>query len=220
MAKIIFSSLVDSITGKLGGSVFQVTVGGYQIRNRVTPRNPRSATQQRTRSVLAFLIQNWNNLSGAERTSWIDNAPVGSTGISFYAAMNQYISLTPEPFINTYTPTVINTINPVTFSVISTSDLIIGPASDDLIILGSPYLNVFATKQLSPGTSFISPSEYKFLKSIVNADIGGGDIVLTSDYVAAHGALQVNSVIGIRYYIIETTSGVATATEVGQASVS
>lgn len=57
--------------GKLNGTVFSRNRGGAYARVKVTPNNPQTPAQLLRRSNLAFLSQEWNQLTEEQRLEWI-----------------------------------------------------------------------------------------------------------------------------------------------------
>ena len=212
MAKIILSALVDDIRGKLGGSVFQTTVGGLQLRTRVSPRDPKTGSQQRSRGSFSYLTRQWNNLTPAQIATWNDNAPVDTTGISFFIFTNQKIALTGQPAINSYTGSgsfdplllTLEDLDPTVF-VISTPGL-------GAVLPANVYLNVFVTIQLSNGTTFISPSAYVYLMSMPPASDPAAPFTIYADYIARNGVPITGRVIGISAYLINVSTGLVGTT--------
>lgn len=91
MAKVVFSALIEEIIGKLAGSVFQDSYQGFQIRTRVTPRNPRSYYQQLRRGEFGYITSLWRTLTSAERQTWLSLA--GSPGPAFNAFVHTNVNL-------------------------------------------------------------------------------------------------------------------------------
>ena len=106
MAKVSFSALIEEIVGKLAGSVFQDSYGGFQIRTRVSPRNPQSNFQQLRRGEFGYISALWRTLSPTERQTFIDAAASPSGGLNLFIQSNVNLSLIGEPILSTYpTPT-------------------------------------------------------------------------------------------------------------------
>lgn len=70
MAKVVFTAIVSEISGRLAGSVFQRSVGGYQLHTIGIPINRRTLPQQLNRVTLEFLSSNWQTLTEAQKLSY------------------------------------------------------------------------------------------------------------------------------------------------------
>ena len=70
MAKVVFTAIVAELSGRLAGSVFQRSVGGYQLHTIGIPINRRTGAQQLNRVTLEFLASHWQTLSDAEKLSY------------------------------------------------------------------------------------------------------------------------------------------------------
>ena len=88
IARISFTAIVAQIVRKLAGSVFQYSYGGFQIRTRVSPRNPQTQYQQLRRGDFGFLSQTWRNLSPTERQTFIDNAGTPPAALNLFVLSN------------------------------------------------------------------------------------------------------------------------------------
>ncbi|HSH66770.1 MAG TPA: HMG-box domain-containing protein [Bacteroidia bacterium] len=70
MALIKMTAIVDSISGKLNGSVFARNKGGAYVRSKSVVSNPNTPLQQAVRSVFSAISQAWRDLTTEERKSW------------------------------------------------------------------------------------------------------------------------------------------------------
>ena len=70
MALIKTTAIVDSISGKLNGTVFAKNKGGAYMRSKSTVSNPRTQAQQAVRSAFGSISQAWRDLSDEERDAW------------------------------------------------------------------------------------------------------------------------------------------------------
>lgn len=220
MAKVELSALLDSLTGKLAGSVFQYTVGGLQMRTRVSPRNPATTPQQFTRSQYSYQRLIWPLLTAPQRSSWIDNSPGDVPGSSFFVSQNQKIALAGGSLLDTFTPGTAPVLTSVTYSDLNPSKALIAVTGDTSPLPADNYLNVFVCVPLSPGKNFISPSGYVFLKSFPPGTDLGTDLDITTEYLAKYGSLPIDFLIGVRVYIIDIVTGISSNTVDNQANVS
>lgn len=70
MAKAEFTSGLGGLKGKVGGSVFAKNKGGFYMRTKVKPLNPKSAFQQKVRANFTEVSQAWGNLTDAQIKAW------------------------------------------------------------------------------------------------------------------------------------------------------
>lgn len=91
MAIITPSALVDTITGRIGGSVLEVTRGVNYIRSGPFPRQPRVPLQQSIRGLINDYAGLWDALSPGRKTAWnyyATGLPGTLTGVNTYIAAN------------------------------------------------------------------------------------------------------------------------------------
>lgn len=74
MAKVKLSAFSTALSGKLGNLSFSNTKEGTIMRERVTPKNPKSAAQVAVRSAFSKATKQWANLSTANITAWANYA--------------------------------------------------------------------------------------------------------------------------------------------------
>jgi hypothetical protein len=70
MARVKFGSLVSSIEGQLGGSVFQKNVSGYSVRQQGGTVNRNTFSMNQTRVVNGRLQNAWRSLSQSDQATW------------------------------------------------------------------------------------------------------------------------------------------------------
>lgn len=104
MARVAFTSLIEEITGKLAGSVFQDSYGGFQIRTRVSPRNPQTNYQQLRRGEFGFISSLWRSLDAGERLSFVTAAGTLPAAQDLFIGSNVNLTLVNIPIISTYIP--------------------------------------------------------------------------------------------------------------------
>lgn len=68
--KVKFGALMVDARGKAGGTVFSKNKSGSYAKNKVTPTNPRTASQSVVRAKLSVLAQQWRTLSEDEQNQW------------------------------------------------------------------------------------------------------------------------------------------------------
>lgn len=165
MARIILSGLVDSLTGKLGGTVFQVSNGTLIARTRVSPKNPSSGTQQNRRALYSFLTRNWSLLTQSQRNSWLDPVLTYPDGIERYIASNSMISLTGSALLTDFTDTAqYATFAPLVGHIDHTEVLLI-PTDGGGVLPSGYHLLLYASAPVSQGTSSLSFQNSRFITS-------------------------------------------------------
>lgn len=70
MAKIIFSSLVVGLRGKIGGTIFQGGRYGFIARQNFYPFNPSTEKQKKARGQLGSISKEWKDLTPSQRATW------------------------------------------------------------------------------------------------------------------------------------------------------
>lgn len=207
MARILFSGLVDSMAGKISGSVIQNSYGGYQLRTRVVPRNPQVIKQQTSRNNLATPSSAWRSLSDSDRTSWRTAATPTVKGFHLFVSSNKNIQLLDLPALTTYTdnpspdamtlelfdatwPHLIISINGLAGSV---------PADTSIIVA--------ATRQKQPGQNFFSPTSFIPILEIEAGGSLSAPYELNAPYGSVISSLQQNMTVGVEISLISTING-------------
>jgi len=70
MAKIVLSALIDQISGRWNGDVFQTWKGIVYARRGTFPRQPRTIYQANIRKILSDLAKEYDTLSAARHDAW------------------------------------------------------------------------------------------------------------------------------------------------------
>jgi len=70
MARVEFSSVVTSVRGKVGGSVFQRNRSGYSLKNKSNNVNSASIKQIASRMYMSQVHAAWRSMSENERNAW------------------------------------------------------------------------------------------------------------------------------------------------------
>lgn len=81
MARVKFSSLLNSIDGSVGGTTFQRNKSGNTVRSKPLPVNHNSLKVIETNNFLAIIQNAWRAMSDNERNEWVLFAnynPVGN----------------------------------------------------------------------------------------------------------------------------------------------
>jgi hypothetical protein len=210
MALVSYSALLNNITGKLAGSVFQDSFGGPQIRSRVCPRNPRSYHQQLVRGDFAFISASWRSLTSSQRQSFIDAASSPGQGFNLFMESNLNLAVLGLPMLTSFIPSAvpadmpmrIDLLSPPVFSV-SASGIVATVPADTMQV-------VYASLQHSQSAGFINNSMF----SPITAYPAGSLLTFPDDIGTAYqfrfGPFIASGTICIKSSLINTTNGLRT----------
>ena len=179
MARVSFGALIEEITGKLAGSVFQDSYGGFQIRTRVTPRNPQTNYQQLRRGEFGFISSLWRALTNIQRQTWVDEAGTNPAALNLFIQRNVNLALIDEAvipsFVSSTEPDGMSIdfveVTPGTMTIIATG---IGPGTPDNLVDDdgdkiTDFDGVFVVSPSSGGSSPTTvPAGTKLLLQVTN----------------------------------------------------
>lgn len=160
MARVNFSALIESITGKLAGSVFQDSYQGFQIRTRVSPRNPQSNYQQLRRGEFAFITQTWRLLTPDQRETWAAGAPQGISAINFFVSCVINLSLISVPNPISYHASPLPAAFSISIVTLGGGDFTITGISPNFTVPPDTRLLLQATPEQPPTHIFNNPSNF------------------------------------------------------------
>lgn len=199
MAKIKFGMMMTDARGKLGGQVFSKNRSGSFVRTKVTPSNPRTASQMASRSLLGGISAMWNTLTDIQRASWngaveawqktnVFGDTIKPSGKNLFTALNKNLSQSGQLGIQVAPQKV--DIPPISTSAVtvtaSTGAINLGIAS----VPADVVLQVSATPALNAGVSFVKG------KQRVIAYLPAGAITpatLGAQYADKFGSLDLNA---------------------------
>lgn len=207
MARIAFTSEIAELVGKLAGSVFQYSYGGFQVHTRVVPSNPQTERQQLRRGWFGWFAASWRNLTPTEQGTFITEAGTVPEAFRLFLSSNINCFLIDEPTVTTYTPTAppgsmgmdITALNSGAFDISASGSPSVVPAGQKLLIL--------ATAEKVLPKRFTNPSEYS---PIVYFDEGtdmSGDTSIKAAWEALYGVLNGSRRICINAVLIEKSNG-------------
>lgn len=212
MARVNYTAAIETIIGKLAGSVFQNSYGGFQIRTRVSPRNPQSTLQQLRRGEFGYITQLWRSLSSAERASWSPSNPPGSSPFNFFVSANVNLSLINQNIAPAYITSSAPASMPVEFVYVDPSVFLIKADPALQIVPFQHSLLIFATSGKNPSKVFTNPSEFSPITSFA----AGHDLSTSQDIVTAwqstFGQLTQGLNICIKSALVNITNGNRTNT--------
>ena len=192
MARIIYSALVESIRGSIGGTTFQKNAYGYTVKKKPNIIKPNSVLQNQRKAGLAFAVKSWQGLTDAQRADWNSWASTypqyakhnPSSQLSGFAAFVKYHALTflfqtyvrtapsyTDPPNDIISYSLANSSGTLNLSIVSDTD---DEAWDLLFFLSRP----FNATQNFVGT------KTRYIKTGTNID---NTIDITSEYSAVYG---------------------------------
>lgn len=210
MARILFSGLVDSMAGKLAGSVIQNSYGGYQLRTRVVPRNPQTDTQQTARNRLISPSQAWRSLSSTSQDTWITAATPTTKGFHLYVSSNNNLKLCQQPAITDYIDSALPDEFPIEISSSGAGSIVIRAIGAVTSVPVGTTLLIQGTVQQPPNRRFYSPTAYQRLVNYTEGvDFSTGvDIALY--YFFVFGTVQSNMTVSVKASLVKVSNGLRT----------
>lgn len=218
MAKILFGAFVTDMRRKIAGNVFTKNRYGAMVRQKVTPRNPKSEAQSTSRSLFSAVSAQWRNLTDVQRNAWSNFAATISafdvfrvanvlTGQVAYVKLNTLLKSAGLPGISEPpTTAVLDTAFVIGSVGIEDNDVTVNvTAPDGTAVFGAPgylYL-VDATSQLSAG---IMTRTHGFAR-ISNFSTAENPINISAPYIAKYGELIPGRKIFLRVRALEIATG-------------
>jgi len=90
MARIIYSAIVSTINGSIGGTTFQRNAFGSTVKKKSHQVRKLTPNQQEVKGALVYMSTKWGALSNADRATWV----------SYATNYPQYTRLNPDSAIN------------------------------------------------------------------------------------------------------------------------
>jgi hypothetical protein len=194
MARIIYSAIVTSIRGSIGGTTFQQNAFGFSVKNKPAMSRVGSIRQHEQRRRLNYVAQGWLSISDANRASWSAWAlahPVASkhnpssilSGYQYFLKYNLIHTMFVSTFLAAPNPGTLVLPNIAPIITLSAGVLSINllPVSDVLAIFGNLYLSAPQKKSHTFSSSFT--------RAIIVKDFTTGLYDITSFYLAVFGIL-------------------------------
>ncbi len=195
--KVKFGAIVVDGSGKLGGHVFTKNRAGHAMRTKVTPSNPRTASQSGARANLTTLSKSWAGLTEAQRLQWngavasfkktnIFGDGVSPSGFNLYQKLNNNL-LNVGASVITAPPAPGSVVGLTAFTVTAVHA---GAATltftADANAGATQYLEIWATDSYNAGKSFIK-NKFRKIGSVVSTTVS--PYVATALYSAKFGAV-------------------------------
>lgn len=211
MAKVKFGMFMTDARGKVGGHILSKNRGGSFVRTKVTPANPRTASQAQARARLANNSSAWSALTEAQRVKW--NEAVVSyqktdvfgdlrkpTGKNLFTGLNANLQLVnSSPIVAPENPVAL--IDPVELAFVDLS-------SGSIEIANFPEVTdqkyvIMASPAMSPGTFNFSGK----LKVIKVTPGTATTMDVATEYIAKFGAFIPGQKIAIKMFVVSTVTG-------------
>lgn len=225
MAKVKYGAMVTDARGSIDGVVYSKNQYGGYVRVKVSPVQPRTASQQATRSSLGQLSKEYSNLlTDAQRTNWktfAESNPVvdvfGNSqtlnAISMYQRINRVLHNLGLPSIQDVP---LNMNVTALLTAVPVADESLGTISIDFTntpLDADSHIYVFATGPLNGGVNYIE-KDLQFLTSSPAAQASPLDVA--SEWEAKYGAMVVGQRIGFEIMTVNEING---AVSVGLRSI-
>jgi hypothetical protein len=222
--KVKFGAIVTDGRGKIGGHVMSKNRGGAYMRTKVTPSNPRTATQQANRALLGSLSASWSSLTDAFRASWngavndwvstnIFGDTIKPTGKNLYVALNKNINAIGGTTIDSAPAKVEMPILGLTGVGVDISESAINIQYDGNI--DAVQIVVASTGPLSAGTTF-TKGKFRKIYNEIGADLNPTSLYVA--YVSRFGVPEVGQNISFEVKLVES-NGQISVPETAKAAV-
>jgi len=207
MARISFSALVEEIVGKLAGSVFQDSYGGFQVRTRVSPKNPQTQYQQLRRGEFGYLSAGWRFLTDPQRQTFIDAASTPPAALNLYLQSNINLTLIEEPTITTYVTSTTPETMQIDLLSANNGAVIIQASGAVTTVPAGLKLLVQLTPRKEETKIFTNPSQYS---PVISYDEGTDLTVIQniiSEWQARYGQMQSTGRIALKASLVDKSNG-------------
>lgn len=192
MASIKFSALISGIKGSLNGSTIQGGRAGSILRNKPLPDQRSFLASAPQKSYFSRLAREWRNLSPADQTDWVNEAPnyqlynkfgdlYSPSGFQLFCTLN--LNRLRNGAVMLSTPLAPKPITTLT-KVVAQLNLNVPQFLFNLTtgaLQPNTYFNLYATHALSPGIQ-VSYRHFHFIGSYRSTELPNIDVY--SDYLA------------------------------------
>lgn len=216
MAKVKFSALVSDMRNKLNGSVLSKNRAGNYIRNKTTPVNPQTASQQANRQLLGSFSSMWGGLTEGQRASWrgaVASFPYTDIfgdrkeldGKSLMIKLNMNLANAKQPPIQTAPASVAIPVMAISSADV-TDDGTVGFSTNLVTIPAGFSLLVYATPLVGGGVYFVK-NKYRLLGEFTAT---ANFVDITNAYAAKFGApgtSDLGKAVSIRCALVSNTTG-------------
>lgn len=219
--KIKYGSFIVDGRGKINGHVASKNHAGDFLRTKVTPLNPRTASQTLVRSYIASLSAAWRGLTAAQRTAW--NSAVSGyaktdvfgdkknpTGFNLYMGLNKNLKDVSQSTIST--PALPAAVSTVT---ITNATAAAGTPALSITLSGNipagTSAKIMATPGISAGINFVKS---QFRQIDTKAAAATSPLNELSAWNTKFGTLVAGQKIFIQIIFVNTTTGQSSASAI------
>ena len=223
MARIIYSGLVTSIKGSVGGTTFQSNAYGNTVKNKANMIIPNSVSQELRKLIFSKATKGWSSLTSVQRSNWEtyaaafpqfakNNPSAVLSGFSVFVKWHAAFFLgkgLDNPF-NTGAVLANPPLDTVALTLVNAASVL---TLGRTWVIGDETFNVnfFLSRPFSPSQNF-SGSSPRFIVSLTNVD---GSSAITTAYLAQYGSLPVvGSAINVATQLYVESGGKVLATSV------
>lgn len=228
MARIIYSGLVTSIRGSIGGTTFQNNAYGFTVKNKANMIRPNSIDQETRKIIFSSAVKNWSSMSQTFRDNWNTfaatfpqfskhNVSSVLSGFAVFVKWHaaKYLGNPDYSFIDGV---------PSTAPVAMDSAVITITNAAGVLTLNSTWLvgdeswsvNYFVTRGFQAAQNFVGTAP-KFMQ--VGTSITGS-LVITVPYLAKFGALPaVGSTVIVALQLFDENGGKVLATSLQRITI-
>lgn len=216
MARIIYSGLVTSIRGSMGGTTFQNNAYGFTAKNKANMTRPNTVQQQIRKLIFSSAVKNWSTMSQVGRDNWNTfaatfpqfskhNPSATLSGFAVFVKWHtaRYLGTDDYTFVDsapTLSPSVMDTLTVSLTNVAGVLTLVQSWVIGD----ESWNVNFFLSRPFQAAQNFVGTSP-KFIKQLTSAT---ANTVITNQYLAIFGSLPtVGSFVNITYQMFEESAG-------------
>jgi hypothetical protein len=214
MARIIYSALVESISGSIKGTTFQRNAYGFTVKGKPNMVNPNTPRQNRRKRTFSNAAQAWRDLSSGNRSAWdayanafpIPSRKNPSAYLSGLAAFTRWHGV----MFQRNSTVLANPAGAQGTAAVDQVDLIrsganffVSVAND--ITNGPWFVFVYLSRPLQPTQAFVK-SWQRYITSFDSES--ASDVNITSLYTTIFGVLPVvGDLLGVQIVFLNTTNG-------------
>lgn len=211
------SALLTDARASIGGATASKNRSGNYFRARIAPVQPRTPAQQFIRAALSTLAASWRALTQEQIAGWnalaatiIRKDTLGNsyspTGEDIYVGNNVALTLAGQATITDPPASAPTFPGPMAIAASAAATIPAFTVTTGLSAAPTGFLfNVRATKQLSPGISFVGKSQFRNIGTFPATDFASLDILAA--YNTLFGALNAGAIIGVEVRLIELGGG-------------
>lgn len=207
MARVSFTSEIAELVGKLAGSVFQYSYGGFQVHTRVVPSNPQTNRQQLRRGWFGWFAQMWRTLTPTQQATFIAVTTTLPEAFRLFLGSNINNFLIDEGPVTDYVDTADPDMFAMNIDALSFGNLDIIAATPLIIVPADMKLLVFATSEKVLPKRFTNPSDYSPIVYFDEGSDMSSPVSILTEWENLYGVLQGTGRVCIKSALINKTNG-------------